>query len=509
MKKKTHNFTVAASHPESHPNVVSLNIASRFVITLIAVAHLFTACTLIWNRLTKPAFTAGESTAAQFSWQIASGHPPFGPSNIHIQEIWYNPLTFQIAGYFSKLFDYDIRAMRLAMAFFGLGSILLAGMITHHLTRSRWFGFLAACFFIGVDLSPWYVILEPNSTLVFFALLAVYLLVRDTALSWRTIAGVCISLFFSFWSKQTGLAFMVAGVFFILCKDVRKGFAAAAICALITATGMLYYHLQPESSYIQQTFSHGDDPMIWDRFLNPVIYPELLGRFGSLIGILIAAIFISTTRFRDLVRPEYVMLGAATVVGLVTQCKYGSGPTQAILMYGLVISCGLAVLHDLWRRGFLPPSLVLAILSIQGICLIYNPAKYLITNGDVARMRQIIEICATPGKEVYYINQGFYNVLAGKKPYANVGRSCWHNGVYDRSRYPEFFRTFVESDPFDIVIIDVPLEDNSWLMYERLDKNYMAVQQIDPPADAPNRSKLVVFHRKAVNTSTPGKNLPN
>ena len=117
-----------------------------------------------------------------------------------------------------------------------------------------------------------------------------------------------------------------------------------------------------------------------------------------------------------------------------------------------------------------------------------------------ARYRELLAWVGKPGKNVYYINQGIYNVLAGKTPYTAVGRDCWHNGQIDRSLYPAAFREAFGKDPFDIVIIDIPTEINSWFLYERLQANYVPVAEMPAitqlPAGVTLRNRKLIFYRK-------------
>ena len=61
-------------------------------------------------------------------------------------------------------------------------------------------------------------------------------------------------------------------------------------------------------------------------------------------------------------------------------------------------------------------------------------------------------------------------------------------------------RNFLAQDPWDLVIIDIPLEDNSYALYERLEQAYRPLYEIPAatkfPATYDLRYKKVVFEKK-------------
>ena len=61
-------------------------------------------------------------------------------------------------------------------------------------------------------------------------------------------------------------------------------------------------------------------------------------------------------------------------------------------------------------------------------------------------------------------------------------------------------RAFLASDPWDLVIVDIPLEDNSYALYERLQTAYKPLYEIQPSSRYATsydlRYKKVVFEKK-------------
>lgn len=470
----------------------------------LAALHLGVAICILANGLYHPAVIDGaESMHAFFAYEAATGMRLYGPVDPHVLELWYTPLAFQLAGAVSSLFGFDIRTMRLVQGLFGIGAVVVLGMTVFRMTRFGRLAFIASGIFGGFVLSGRYYILSPNSLHLLCALLAVYLLVRDPELRWTTVLWTVFALFACFWSKQTGLAYIAAGLFYICINDWRKGVAATLLaCALVTGFAG-YYIFQPDSSFLSMIFMHKNDPIVWKWLFTPVLYPEILGRFGILVALVAAGMMGLGIAWRNWVRPEYVFLGAGAVVALSCSIKYGSSfGSQGYFFAGMLIICAVDVIYNFLRKGRLGWCLAAALLLVQvALLFIRDYSHDFITVEDDARYKQIIGLLKTPGRNVHYINQPFYSVVAGTKPYPSVSRSCWLNGTYDRSLYPEKLRKFYAQDPFDIIIVDLPLEDNSWMLYERIQANYAPVMEI-PPVDArltsPHtlRNKKIIFYRK-------------
>ena len=475
-----------------------MNTFARRLVIVLASIHVVLVALVSFNWLTHRTFlTGGESPHAQFAYQFAEGLPIYGPYDLHNQELWYTPLSFQAEGLFSRPFGYDVRAMRFVNFSFAAGAIFLIGLIVYRQTGSRLMGYLASAFMCGVDAEIWFISLSPNAAHVFFAVLAVYLLMRDESLSWRTVVLSTVALFASAWSKQTGVVYIAAGVFYMLTRDVRKAAASAVLAGVLLGGSVMYYVNKPDASFLAMTMSHSNHPMIWSKFLTPAMYPELLGRFGVLCAVLAAGLFAEGWNLRRWLRPEYMFLGASGFIGTLARLKYGSGPTQAIVFYGMIIACGMVVLDRLMKNKQVGGVLAASLLRVQALALVRDLSSQFITADDDFRFQQVLDILATPGRNTYYLNQGFLNVLVGKPAYTSPSRDCWYKGAYDRAHYPQFFRDAFAKDPFELVIIDVPLEDNSWYFYERLNANYKPVREIPPSGDGDQtlRYKKIVFVR--------------
>jgi|GEM_PF-2041919 len=473
------------------------------LVTILACLHLLIVAGIIINNLSYPTILDNsEATNAFTVYAAGVGMRLYGPTSPFENQPFYPPLAYNIMGVVSSWFGYDIRSMRLVAAVFSTAAFVLLGMTVYRITRNKYLSLIGAALFAGAPVGNWYCYIHPDAFHICFAVLAVYLLAKDMSLRWSTVFAVILALFASFWSKQTGLAYLAAGLLYFWIKDWRKGIAATIFASLLFAGFAGYYINQPESSFLFMIFTNAaNDPIIWKGIFNPVIFPEILGRYGIMCAIVIAGIIGLGWKWKNWIRPEYVFLGAGAVDALLGSLKYGSGIMHALFFYGMLIVCGMYFLNKFRQENNLSLPLMLGLLIVQSVVLsVHEYSSGIITSEDDKRYRQILDIMATPGKKVHYIAQPFYNIVVGTQAHPAIGHGCRRRGVYDRSLYPEVLRKFFESDPFDIIIADVPLEDNSWLLYERINKNYVPVMEI--PADTRRiggntlRNRKIVFYRK-------------
>lgn len=482
-----------------------MNSLAKKAVLILAVVPLVLAAFVLFNQLTSATIIdCSESGIAQLAYQAGEGLPLYTETpGERLVNLYYTPLAMQATGMISRFFGYDIRAMRFVVAVFGLTAIFFMGLTIYQLTQNKYFAFVGACLYFGIQV-PWYVQLGPNGVHTCFAWIAVYLLVRDRSLRWGTVVAVTAALFASFWSKQTGLAYLAAGLFYFWLSNRNKALAATILAVSLVTGSIMYYVNQPDSTFIKLTaFGHSDVPIMWSRLLTPTLYPELLGGFGVMLCAVLTGLAGNGLKINKWLAPEYIFFGASAFVGILTSLKYGSGSSQAILFHGMIVCLGLSFLHRFYQEKMISGVLALAMIAVQSLVLLALAAQCapcFITEADTARYRQIINILRTPGKKVYYHPGGFLNFYAGKplNNFAIVRWSCWNKGKFDNSGPPEV-REYLRKDPYDIVIIDIPLEDTARPLYERLNESYQAVQEI--PADprgptASIRNRKVIFMRK-------------
>ncbi len=282
--------------------------------------------------------------------------------------------------------------------------------------------------------------------------------------------------------------------------SIRKAAITTGLAVLLVVVTAWYFENKPDSRFLYLVFMwNQNQPVYWNR-----LWEQLIPFYTTGWGILLALTAFGVLQFRswlDLFRsPAYLFMGAAFAVGTYTACKYGSGLNQTWFFLCLLIICGTEIASRLLRDGKIPEHLLLILFVIQGIAIYQDPRPMMIRDEDERRFAQIMNILNTPEKKTYYVNSGYLNLILGQEHYANVGHDVWDNGEFRPELYPQTWRDFLATNPWDIVIIDIPVEDGSFLLYEMLNRSYQAVMEIPADSEFPQHGRLrfrkVVFHRQ-------------
>jgi len=445
------------------------------VLFLLVGIHLIILCYVAQNRFSYSAVVdEGEDLSARYAYTLASGESLYGPDDVYIQRCSYTPLSSWFYSHAIRLFGLDIRFQRAVALGFGLGAIALLGACTWKMTGSRMWGFFASALFAGIDSGIWYMEISPQPVHVFFAMLGLFLLVMDPYLKWRTVLGVGLAFFACYWSKQTGLAYIAMGIFYTFIRDWRKGLGLLGLSTALIGGTALYCATRPDSDFVRLVFLwNALDPLIWARIWNPILFPEMAGRFGVLLAVLISALFmLKQDNWKEWLSPHLLFTLAGLAAGNFASMKYGSGNSQVIVGYAGLILTGLVFLHRWLNRNTVSAGLVAGLLTVQSFALIHPVSAALITDEDQVRFEQLVSIIRkTPGT-VKFFAMGYYNLLAGKPAINDPvvdGVLRQREGVL---RYRPFMQEYLAGMPIDLVIISVPFEYNNSLMIPILEKNY-------------------------------------
>ena len=211
--------------------------------------------------------------------------------------------------------------------------MFLAGRCVFLLTGEAFFGVLGGLLAAGLEVK-WYLDIGPNTVHVFFSVLALYLLLRDPTLSIKTLILAGLALFAAFWSKQLGLAYMVAACCYVFGQHKGKGAALFAGLALLSLAGILYYARLPDSNFLYWVFGvHRNLPMVWSRLWTLVTVDVLVRRYAVLAGFVVAGL-VGSVR-------------SCGICSRLSTCSWGPRPWPAGIpvssMAPGLISCGFFV----------------------------------------------------------------------------------------------------------------------------------------------------------------------
>lgn len=472
-------------------------------VVCLAALQIVLAIALLINHVSSDVvMSMSESFHMQYFLQFAQGgHCYYPRGDVQHVSDGYTPLASEIFGWVIRLVGPRIQAVRLVAGLFGLSGMLLCGLCVGKLSGSRFLSFVGIGLCAAMEMK-WHLDVGPNTLHAVFAMLGLFLLVRDTKLSTWTLAGSGLAFFASFWCKQLGLAYMVAAAFYVLTRDWKKGVFFSLGLFLLSAGAVAYYARLEGAQFKYWVFEFNQhQPLVWSR-LWTVFFKEVLTRKFAVCAILtLAGLVILETSFRSLFRPELLLLGAAGVAGTLAQCKYGSGTSQMWPFYMFLIVVGLSYGQQFVRKQLLSGALFATLLIMQNAALLDDPRPHFINREDKERYQQMLTLISIPGSKVYWINRGFVSYLMGQPAYPMAGIDCWNKGKFDPATLPPERRAYIESDPWDMVIIDLPIEDNSFALYERLNTSYEPVSEVPASTRFSDtydlRYRKVVFRKKA------------
>jgi hypothetical protein len=472
----------------------------KYVLTIMAILCFGLTASFVINRISSDV-VINESWHMQYYKQFADGyHSYYDRDRIDLTSDGYTPLASQIYGWTIRYIKDDIRVVRFVSFLFGLGSIVITGLFARKLSNDNWIGLIASGLICLIG-PVWYIEAGPNVIHLFFSLLGAYLLYPDNKeLNWTKTSFAMLAFFLSYWAKQTGIIYLAAALFYIAIRDFKKFLVIGSITGLVFFFANWYFATLPDSNFLYLVYGmNRQQPIIWNRIWNQIL-PLCIHNYGIFFAICLYMGIYTLFNWKLIWKDTFAcLIGGAAIVGFYASCKYGSGLSQAWFLMSLMIIYGMGSIGCIIKSSEKKVWVYFLILIQFFMLFKYTPAEY-ITKEDKKRFDAIIKILSIPNKETFYINSGYHSHLAGKKMYANISQDCWDNKVYNKNLFSKEVAAFLDTNPWDIVIIDEVAEDGSFKLYEMLQKSYKVIGIIPADSKYPRggrfRYKKIIYERK-------------
>ncbi len=315
-----------------------------------------------------------ESTGLQHVLRLSSGLPVYVEPTPEFVALAYNPLFYVICVPFLWIFGPSLAAVRMPAMLASVAAAIMIALLVKRLTRSNWWALMAAgVFSASYRVMDCYLDVGHRDSLLLLSILTgFWFLHRGSRLG--PLPGI-LALAIGFWFKQSGLVFLVLGIFYALWHYPRLQAAAASLTGL--ALGPLLHSSAPGAWFgPQMHFFTVEVPLHWTALRWSEV-SNLLRLLSWHFGVLfVAAGWLWFRQWRKpggrlgilrMAIPGALASGAAVVV------TPGSNNNVYIPMCTLLIVGGMTALSRLSRTGARGRQLSYALLALVFAPLVYKP----------------------------------------------------------------------------------------------------------------------------------------
>jgi hypothetical protein len=428
--------------------------------------------------------------------QILDGEKLYVSPSLDFVPYIYTPLYFYASAAVSKVTGVGFFPLRLVSFLASLGCFAIIFLMVRRETHS-WIpsilasGLFAATYRIG---GAWLDIARIDSLFLFLLLLGIYFVRFSSSVKSCIIAGALVSL--AFLTKQTAAMAALPIMLYSLWRHWRLGVVLIGTVALIVGGSTVVLNTIHEGWYNYYVFKLPSEheivkSMYLDFWKNDLLSPLpiacmmsitlfvkrwKLSRESLIFYALVSAGLVGSSWFsrlhyggyNNVVIPAYA--GVAVLFGLasysIAQTKLtgrggrskpnGSGGKlrrDSRPLHGTSV-VGQSVLM-LKRRT---REILLYVVSIcQFAILIYDPARQIPTEADMAAGRKLVEAVSRIPGDVILPSHGYLTTLAGKRSYAHgmaVGDVLRGQPGETRTKLIEEFRQAVRGKKFAAIILD-------------------------------------------------------
>ena len=444
-----------------------------------------------------------------------SGRPLYAPvSPTHISAP-YTPLYYWLTGALWKVFGSSLFWPRLvSLTSVAASVICVAAFVWSRTSRNLVLSLAAPCFVLATYsfMGPWMLEIHVNALHVGFGVAGFFLLSR--ALSLRTVVLSALLMSGCMLSKQTGLAYVVAGTCLVFVRSRKLGLIYGTISIGIVVIVCAWLNASSHGEFYRQTVtSQTDHPWILARLWDEVFSREMLGTFGVLFLMSLVPFVSARPRelWAEIWKAEYVLFGSGLAVACIAHPKLGSGPTQAIMAVTGCAICGCIGLHRLARSLQTPFStkFVAVAAAFQLITmllpLLNTYPAYLIDHYDFDKFDQVSKVFQK-GSAIYYGEWVYMPVVFGQPPSGHYGdeNAKWSHNRMDYARKPDSLVEPFRRQQFDYIILEIPT-DGADPSVRAIADNYVGIAKLPPHPEYRQagtlRGEQIVLQAKRLSTS--------
>lgn len=397
--------------------------------------------------------------------RVRVGKSVYAPTSAEHQSISYTPLYWWVSGGICKILGPSFIWPRLVSL---ASSIVLIGLLftwvwrrtEHNLVLSV----AAPCFVTTTNyfIGPWMIDINVNALHVALSVLGFFLLTRGSAIPNVLLAAMVMSL--SFLTKQTALAYVVAGGFLLLLQSRRMGLLYSLLTVVMLSAVCTWLNVSSDGDFYNVNMA-GPKSMPWilSRVWDEVLSKQVFGLYGLLLAFSFVPILLAKKEemWRQFLEPEFVMCAAGVAVGCIAQPKIGSGSLHCLVAY-----CGLAVCGCIGIQFFIKrlsvnnvQRLVAWLVTLE-ICILLVPAvsvypTFLADGFDHQKYKQISDIFQRGRTCMYqfpYMPRVFGQPCAG---FLGTELTVWSKGRMDYARKDESLNEPFRHQEYDYVILGV------------------------------------------------------
>ena len=284
----------------------------------------------------------------------------------------------------------------------------------------------------------------------------------------KRIAACAALLASSFFCKQTGALFIVAGAALVLVRQPRRFVSYALVAVGVATLGTLAITWATDGWYYTYVFEVlASHHFSWERFFES--FANVLGRFPAATAVTAAALIITLPKScRQLPSASALRTWAwfavvamfAGAIGWAKSWAHFNAYMPAIATLAVTSGLGILVVTQAARRFFPGRHQLIsvigfaatAIVSAQLLLARWDPHHFVPTTADVAAGRRLIEKISSIDGNVFVPFHPWYGRLAGKKPYLHRMPAL---DVSYRPRFPiRGLEEAVEAGIFEAIIWD-------------------------------------------------------